>query len=58
MTVNLLELLKQNAPYVYKSYILKHPEKRVINTEQTEIEDDFIKGLEEDKEKLKNVIPF
>jgi len=58
MTVNLLELLKQNAPYVYKSYILKHPEKRVINTEQTEVEDDFIKGLEEDKEKLENVIPF
>jgi len=58
MTVNLLELLKQNAPYVYKSYILKHPEKRVINTKQTEIEDDFIKGLEEDKEKLENVIPF
>ena len=58
MTVNLLELLKQNAPYVYKSYILKHPEKRVINTEQTEVEDDFIKGSEGDKEKLKNVIPF
>ena len=29
-----------------------------INTEQTEVEDDFIKGLEGDKEKLKNVIPF
>jgi len=32
--------------------------RHLLNTEQTEVEDDFIKGLEEDKEKLKNVIPF
>ena len=56
------KLLKENAPLVYQKFaaskISKEPEKKVISTEQVKVEDDFIKGLEEDKEKLENVIPF
>ena len=54
----LRNLLKANAPNVYNKFAQSKIFKETKKPEKQMESNDFIKGLEGDKEKLKNVIPF